>query len=137
MATKVFPPCTEVVTRRQWRYLKCVLDGLGEKDRADWTEYTRSQLVSLLESVDYDTLPERSCDPTAKPRPKVDQPHPCGCGACGRTFTRDGMGQAGRKYAPDCPTRLKTRKPTRVWVPEASMWILVDPAMDRYETRAL
>ena len=41
-------------------------------------------------------------------------------------------------YAEVYGRELEARKPAeRVWVPELEEWILVDPAMDRYETRAL
>jgi hypothetical protein len=41
-------------------------------------------------------------------------------------------------YAEVYGGELEARKPAeRVWVPELEMWIIVDPAMDHYETRAL
>jgi hypothetical protein len=71
----------------------------------------------------------------------------CACGKCGVKFEA----KSGRKYAQDCPNRKsKPRsKPKskssgapasgrrRMWIPELAMWIVVDPAVDHYETRGL
>jgi hypothetical protein len=72
-----------------WRLLNSYLDLLGDAEQETWCEYTRSELVALLD-VDYDALPERSLDPDATPRDKKGLAQvACACG-CGTLFVSKG-----------------------------------------------
>jgi hypothetical protein len=106
------------------------------EETANWCEYTRSELVELL-SVDYDALPERSYDPTATPRDMNGLAQiACACG-CGTLFTSKG---GSHKYADPSHRKAKPKKSEvkrKEWATILGMSFLVDPALDRYESRAL
>lgn len=111
------------------------------EERANWCEYTRGELLALL-SVDYDTLPERSFDPDATPRDKEGLAQvACACG-CQTLFVS--KNRQHKNAAPSHRGKAKTVAPKaapkalpKTWELILGMLILVDPAMDRYETRAL
>jgi hypothetical protein len=114
------------------------LDLLGDVEQADWCEYTKSELIELL-AVDYDSLPEKSFDPKATPRDKNGLAQvACACG-CGTLFVSKGSyhkycDPSHRKAKPK-KSEVKTERKDYALV--AGMLILVDPAMDHYETRAV
>jgi hypothetical protein len=106
-------------------------------ERPNWCEYDRSELVALL-SIDYDALPERSFDPEATPRDKQGLAQvACACG-CGTMFIPKGR---QHKYV-EPSHRGKRKSALKVTAPKSyelilGMLILVDPAVDHYETREL
>jgi hypothetical protein len=124
-----------IVSRKRWRLLNSYLDMLGDVEQAEWCEYTKAELVELL-AVDYDALPEKSFDPKATPRDMNGLAQvACACG-CGTQFTSKGSyhkycdpSHLGKKAAP--------KAAPKAWATILGMSFLVDPAMDRYETRAL
>jgi hypothetical protein len=95
-----------IISRKQWRYLDWV--NSWADDNLVWrkVEHTREEIQAALSAADYDTLPEKAGDCTAKPMPKADKPRACACGVCGLTFTLQG---GYRKYHPECPNRTKKR----------------------------
>jgi hypothetical protein len=132
--------CQKVVSRKQWRYLKLLLDDLGETEYdPKQCEYTKTELVALL-SVDYDALPERSYDPDAPPRDKnglVQAECACGCQTLfvskNKQHKYAAPSHRGKQHAP----KIVLKAAPKTYELVLGMLILVDPAMDRYETRAL
>jgi hypothetical protein len=131
------------VSRKQWRLLNSYLEMFDDgAERANWCEYTRSELVELL-AVDYDALPEKSFDPKATPRDMNGLAQvACACG-CGTLFTSKG---SYHKYCDPSHRKSKPKKieltAARKVAPKdyalvAGMLILVDPALDHYETREM
>lgn len=122
----------KIVSQRQYRWFQDLLDWLEKTGQETNGEYSQSDIRALLATADYDAL---------RPIPMRQ----CACGKCGSQFEA----KSGRKYHPECPNR--TSKPRakpksersgqrgcrRVWIPGLAMMILVDEAMDRYETREL
>jgi hypothetical protein len=94
---------TKITSRRQYRYFQFIGRNLGTDETAKWTEYSRTEVARLLETADYDALPERPGYPNAVPKPKAFDPRPCACGECGLQFVPN---SPTRKYHPQCPTRM-------------------------------
>jgi hypothetical protein len=139
---KIAFKCKKVVSRKQWRYLKLLLDDLGETEYdLKRCEYTKTELVALL-SVDYDALPERSSDPDATPRDKSGLvPAECACG-CRTVFVSKNKkhiyaASSHRKAAPKSAPKAVPKAAPKAWATMLGMSFLVDPALDRYETREL
>jgi hypothetical protein len=132
--------CKKVVSRKQWRYLKLCLDGLGETEYdLKRCEYTKTELLTLLD-VDYDALPERSFDPDATPRDKnglVQAECACGCKTLFVSKNRQHKYAAPshRKAAPKAALKAASKAAPKEWATILGMSFLVDPAMDRYEAR--
>jgi hypothetical protein len=141
---KIAFKCKKVVSRKQWRYLKLLLDDLGETEYdLKCCEYTRTELLTLL-SVDYDSLPERSLDPEATPRDKSGLAQAeCACG-CRTVFVSKNKKHiyatpSHRKAAPKAAPKAKAAPKTapKAWATMLGMSFVVDPALDHYETREL
>jgi hypothetical protein len=95
----------KVVSRKQWRYFKMVLD--DKHLMLDGRPVDREALSKVLEETDYDSLRESATNRTATPRPKAGDLMTCGCGRCGLTFPWEN----NRKYSAACPNRPKSKAP--------------------------
>jgi hypothetical protein len=116
-AIKEWPKATKIVTKVQYHWFQREL--LSVEKGYGTGIYTAEEIRALLRATDYVALPE------GQGAAKL-----CGCMRCGLTFIG-----TNHKYHVDCPNR--TPKPRRVWAAPVWDWIMVNPAVDHYETRPL
>jgi hypothetical protein len=133
-------PATKIVSRKQWRYLKFLLDGVEGTALTEVDGYDRGELRAMLEATDYDSLPEKSGDPSAPPRGKHGRVMiACACG-CGTLF--ESVGRQHKYAAPShrgkalkAAPKAASKPARKEWATILGMSFLVDPALDHYESR--